>query len=436
MRILHNQSERGGVLVVTILVCALVGIMLVAYLAMVSGQHTFTQRSQVWNNCIPTSESGVEEALAHINHINTTSNFAINGWVLQSGAFRKQRTNQGAIATMAVDTNWPPNITVQGSLRTPVTAGYLTRTVRVKTKLNQRFPNGILSKGVVDMGGTARVDSFNSTNAAESTLGRYDPTKFTDRATVATVSGSLAGMNLGNASVFGAIGTGAGGTYTMGPNGNAGSTAYNDNPAYNGSVETGHYQNDINVYIPDVKLPIPFAPFPLPGAGRVPPVPAGTNYDHVVGDGDFRVFGNFTLGGPTKTMIVTGKARIHVTGTTTLSGTAFILIGNDASLELYAGGTANLAGGGVINSTGNAKNLAIFGLTPTCTSIDYSGGAGYTGTIQAPSADIKISGNADIVGAFVGKSFRIFGNPNIHYDEALKGNPREGRFLVTSWQEL
>ena len=64
MKLRKGKSTEGGVLVVTIVICALVGLMLSAYLSMVSSQHSFTQRSQVWNNVIPMCEAGIEEAMA------------------------------------------------------------------------------------------------------------------------------------------------------------------------------------------------------------------------------------------------------------------------------------------------------------------------------------------------------------------------------------
>src|SRR5262245_32475028 len=85
------HSSSGGVLVSTLIVCTLVGIMLVAYLALVSQQQIFTQRSQVWNHCIPMCEAGIEEAMAHLNHSGTSNDFAINGWKFENGAYRKER---------------------------------------------------------------------------------------------------------------------------------------------------------------------------------------------------------------------------------------------------------------------------------------------------------------------------------------------------------
>src|SRR5215207_1598147 len=136
MRFTNRYSTSGGVLVTTLIICALVGIMLTAYLSMVSNQHKLSQRSQVWNNCIPLCEAGVEEALAHLNHINTTSNFAINGWTSNSGSFYKTRALNGGMASMAISNDSPPTVTVVASLKSPLQSGSLARRIKVKTKLN------------------------------------------------------------------------------------------------------------------------------------------------------------------------------------------------------------------------------------------------------------------------------------------------------------
>ena len=155
-----GRRQSGSILVMTVIFCALVGIVLVAYLSMVRSQFRFTHRAQTWNSCVPLCEAGLEEAMAHVNHVNTTSNFAINGWVLSAGNFRKERTVSGGIVRMAISNDFPPSITVQGLLRAPVQTNHLTRTVRIRTKLNQKFPYALLAKGNVTCNSAgARVDS-------------------------------------------------------------------------------------------------------------------------------------------------------------------------------------------------------------------------------------------------------------------------------------
>src|SRR5437867_3176401 len=149
MKLRNRNLRNGGVLVAALIVCIVIGVMLVAYLSMVTYQHKFSQRSQVWNNSIAMCEIGVEEALAHLNHINTTSNFAVNGWVSNNFRFRKERTLNGGNMVMIISNDMPPTLMVTGILSSPVQSGSIVRKVRVKTRINLKFPNGILSKGVI-----------------------------------------------------------------------------------------------------------------------------------------------------------------------------------------------------------------------------------------------------------------------------------------------
>ncbi len=427
MKLQSPNRCQGGTLVITIVICGLVGLMLSAYLSMVSTQFSFTQRSQIWNNCIPLCEAGVEEALAHLNHHLTVSNFAINGWEEERGLYHKNRQFDQGECLMRIDGSYPPVITVVGRIPAPLGNGTISRTVRVRTRLNQRFPTAILARGNINMGGGARLDSFNSTNALESTNGRYDPAEATDHAVIATVSRTPGDLNLGNADVYGSVATGPGGTVSVGPNGNVGSKDYNDNPANNGTVEPNHYKDDANMQIPDGELPDPFGPTISPQPGTVDNV----SYTYVLGDADYHI--NAIDLRAKQNILVRGKARLYVMNTTSVSGQARIIIGPNGSLELYAGRAVDLAGGGVMNN-GYAKNFSIVGLN-TCTSVKYAGNSEFTGTIYAPHADVTMIGTSDVYGAFVGKTFMIGGTMDLHYDEALRDVPNRGRFLADSWEE-
>ena len=430
MKIRCQHCVHGTVLVVTVIVCGLVGVVLAAYLAMISSHNTFTHRSEVWNECIPLCEAGVEEAFAHLNYSGTTSNFAINGWTFASGAYLKNRTLNDGYCEMVISSDNPPVITVNGFLRTPLQSGHLTRSVRVQTKINQRFPNALLAKGAINLSGNvARVDSFNSTNALESTFGQYDPLKATDRASVATVSRDPGNLSIGNVDIYGRAGTGPGGNITIDANGNVGSALWNLDPLYDGQVQPGYYSDDVNIYIPDAVLPSDFASVFMPVSGTV----NGTNYDYVLGDGDYRI-SQINMSANQK-MIVTGKARLHVEGQTATSGQALILIANGGSIEWYAGDSVSLAGGGVVNGTGFAKNFSVIGLN-TCGSIYYAGNSAFIGTIYAPHALVTMTGTSDASAAVIADRINISGGMSFHYDESLKGDPRQGRFLAASWKEL
>ncbi|MCI0747743.1 MAG: hypothetical protein L0Y58_20240 [Verrucomicrobia subdivision 3 bacterium] len=431
MRIRRTVSNHGGVLVVTIIICALLGLMLAAYLSMISGQQTFTQRSQVWNNCIPICEAGVEEALAHLNHNLTTSNFAINGWVLSGGAYRKERTLGEASYVVSIDTNYPPAIRSTGRLQAPTQTNLISRTIQVQTKINQQFPNAILSKSKIICGGGGRIDSFNSTNLLESVNGQYSALLATDRAKVTTTSRTPGDISVGNVSIYGSVGTGPGGTVVLQPIGNVGSTIYNNNPAYNGTIEPGHIADDVNVYIPDGQLPVPFGPTWTPGAGNL----GATNYTYLLDrEGDYQI-NSISLGSGQK-MMITAKVRLYVVGTTSVGGgSGEVIIGNGGSVEWYAGGDVSLAGKGLINVPGLAKNFSLIGLN-SCHDVTYAGSSQFIGTVYAPAAKVTITGTADAFGALAGKEVDLNGTFSFHYDEALQGSPKRGRFLAASWQEL
>jgi hypothetical protein len=437
MKLQKRKSNEGGVLVVTIVICALVGLMLSAYLSMVASQHSFTQRSQVWNNTIPMCEAGIEEAMAHINHASTPSNnFGINGWIKDTatGHFKRERPLNGGVCQMDIDTGYPPIITVRGSLKEPIGNGNVTRVVKVRTKMNQRFPAAILAKGSVTLSGSGIIDSFNSTNTAESTGGLYDPAKATDRALVATTQRTTNCLTVGNMTVFGYAATGPGGTVRMQPSGNVGDRPYCNNAAYNGTIQPGHLFDDANYFIPTANLPSDFGAASFVNPAIVPPLPAigGTNYKYaILTDGDYQM-GSISVGIGEK-MLVAAKARLYVSGSTTIANSGYILLGPGASIEWYARGPVNIGGGGCINAGGEAINFSIVSLLNA--PVTYGGQASLIGTIYAPNSAVTLNGTTDCYGAITCNSFSLVGTMSIHFDEALKGNPKV-RFLASSWEEL
>ncbi len=420
------SRQQGSILVVLLILSALMGLMLAAYLNMVGSQNRFTQRSQVWNNVMPVCESGVEEALAHINYSGTTSDFAINGWVLSNTNYVKTRTSGDTKCEMKISTDVQPVITVKGSILAPVQTNYISRRVRVKTKLNYRFPQAVLAKGPVALGGNAVVDSFNSADALYSTLGQYDPLKAVDNATVATNSKQPGNVSVGNGVIHGRVATGPGGTVILNK-GTVGSSAWDANPANAGMIQPGYSTDDMNVYIPDAKLPVISGV--IPASGTV----GGINYTYVLGNGDYQLNSLSLAAG--QSVIITGNARLYVKGDTSITSDAFIEVAAGASVEYYSGGNINMAGKGMVNDPGQAINFSLYGL-PGCTSISYSGQAQFIGTVYAPEADIAMTGQADAIGAFVGNSVSMSGNMGLHYDESLRKNPNQPKYLVASWQEL
>ena len=138
-------------------------------------------------------------------------------------------------------------------------------------------------------------------------------------------------------------------------------------------------------------------------------------------------------------MLVTGNVTLWVTGDVNIGSGEFIEVAQGASLKLYVSGASAVIGGqGIINDTGYAKNFQYYGL-PTNTSIDYKGNSAFTGTINAPQADVKLGGGGttdyDFVGSVVANSVTLNGHFHIHYDEALQPAIPNG-YLVAAWNEV
>ncbi|HKQ38806.1 MAG TPA: hypothetical protein VJ063_12065 [Verrucomicrobiae bacterium] len=419
-----GSAQAGSILVMTIIFCALIGLILMAYLSMVKAQHKFTYRAQTWNNCIPLCEAGLEEAMAHINHINTTTNFAVNNWKLTGGYYRKERTLNDGTIKMVIDQGVPPVITVTGYLRAPIQSNQLIRAVRVKTRINYKFNYAMLGKGTIDISGGALIDSYNSTDPLKSTGGQYDITKRTADAIVATSSKALGSVKIGNLDVYGKIAVGPGGTVDK-VNGTVGDVTWVNNPANDGKIQPGHFTDDVNLYIPDVQMPSPFAGLPPVGG-----IVGGVTYNAILPAGDWMLP---SISGNDYKILVTGKARLYVAGGTTIGNNGALTIANGGSLEFFSNGNIDMKG--AVNNPGLPKNLSFLGM-PNCKMVGINAGAQFACSIYAPQADVSITGGGEGYGAVVANTFKLSGGMRWHYDQGLQGDPLEGRYVASSWQEL
>src|SRR5205085_6275797 len=84
------NANNGGVLLVTLLVCAILGILIGSYLSLIQNQYLSAARDQAWNTALVVAEAGVEEAMAHLNSGVTTNNLAVNSWMtVATGTYQK-----------------------------------------------------------------------------------------------------------------------------------------------------------------------------------------------------------------------------------------------------------------------------------------------------------------------------------------------------------
>ncbi|MDI6736729.1 MAG: hypothetical protein QME42_11170, partial [bacterium] len=120
---------------------------------------------------------------------------------------------------------------------------------------------------------------------------------------------------------------------------------------------------------------------------------------------------------------INGNLTLYA-GTYTCSGIR--LTGNkkltiNGDVRLYCTGNIQISGQGSINVLNNksATDFHIY-CTDAVTSVDVVGNGEFFGTIYAPGAEIKISGNGNVYGQLIGNKVKFNGNGAVIYDEQLK----------------
>jgi len=405
-------------------------IVLLSYLQLLEGRTITRARSLSWNSAIPVLEAGIEEAFTHLYRDPTA--LTSNGWTnSQSNGntiySRRRNFPDGSycLVTISNVSSVPfvsPVIYSQGFVPAPLAQGYISRMVQVTLTNPVTFPTAIACKNLIDLSGQSQVDSFDSSRTNYSTGGQYDPAKRKDNAPVVTNSKAKSAIDVGNGHIYGKTDTGPGGTVGYNGSGTVGDLTWS---ASHSGIETGYTNDDMNVSYPDNTAPSGYSSW-LPAA---PGLYKGALYAYALGSAGYKFGGNFSLKGD---MIVTGDASLYIGGDFTVSGS--ITIAPGATLKIYvAGGTTTISGGGIVNSTGTAASLSYYGL-PGNTTIGYSGGSDFIGTINAPEADFKLTGGSSVVGAVILNSYTSKSSKAaFHYDEALAG---VGPLKLVAYKEL
>jgi hypothetical protein len=452
-----------------------VGLMLAAYLKLVSVQNQLTARSQVWNRSVPVLEAGIEEAIAHLNKNGSPDaagtwnpQMTADGWTLDAdGGWHKQNVIDGDVYFVKI-APWPivtiptnfPSISSTGYVRqseafawnrsmgpfvadlldTLVRQGrYSSRVVQATTTNLPTFTRGLVTKHVIDLNGrNVMTDSYDSSIPAYNTNGRYDASKSRDHGDIGSNDTIINSVNVGNATIKGNVSTGPLGTVAIGSGGVVGDAAYVADSSNQGTIQTGHVRDDMNVEFPNVPMPTNSAswlPMPPPYPGGY--VVDGVSYKYLLTTGDYYVSptdGDIT----SKSYYIQGNVRIRVDSGINLTGTDVIQIGTNSTLKIFANcADVNVGGNGIINP-GLAQNFYLFG-TSVCKDITLGGNSQFTGVIYAPNADFNMNGSGsgvqDFAGAAMVNSAKFNGNYRFHFDEALPKFGLWHGFVLTSWNE-
>lgn len=433
-----RPQTRGNTLFATIVITAIIGLALAAYLTLTTNQNQLVIRSQVWNSAMPVAEAGLEEALTHC-YWNFPTNMVAESWYHYNGQYFKAnmvgdgglngpgrrwgQLRENGFFNVTITSNTPLSFTVTstGHFLMPGADGWVDRTVRVSATNMPVFVGPMVLRDKVDMNGNnVLTDSYDSTDDNKSTLGKYDPTKAGDNGDIACMSGMRNSFGVGNANIWGRVLTGPSGVVEVGPGGAVGSVAWQRGG--NSGIEPGWWQTDLNYSMPATTAP--FTSGLAPGSGTI-----GTNYyDNVLGSG------NYVLTKLQDNTIVTGNAVLYVTGDIKMATDEKLVIAPGASLKLYCGSSGAVFGY-IDNQNTNPNTFIYYGL-PVNKTIDLQGQDGLIGCFYAPEASLTLNGHSTLYGSIVASGAKLNGNAAIHYDESLrKVLPRRG-FIITAWNEL
>jgi hypothetical protein len=485
MRIRTNKTKnKGSVLLVTLCTAWVIGIALVSYLTLVANQNRTTYHSQSWAACIPVLEAGIEEALTQLNYNNGegVNNATAHGWTLANGLYSKSQAMplaDGSYFQVTINPNTAgtpatPIITAKGYVPAPGNTGtpmggetaygmilgtvsgqstpaMISRTVKVGTSLQTSGggKGGINTQGSIAISG-GLIDSFDSSDPQYSTNGLYTAAKRKDNGVALSNSTNSAAIAVGTGRIYGSVVTGPGpGTVTVGSSGAVGDIAWNASPLTGLSgtnrIQTtpvNHRTSDANVQFDAVTAPFLYGSQSYTQKNKLI---GSTTYSHVLDAAYSSKFNEPTItvsNGANPMLVTGGEVTLYVNGDFKQSGSGFVYIAPGASLRLYVNGVFSNSGGGVVNGSGLAKNLSVYGMSPTSVigksegKWPFSGGSSFIGTVYAPNNAFIFTGGQQAFGSFSGNSMSMSGGGTaVHYDESLGGgnNPQ---YIASSWNEL
>lgn len=401
----------------------------------------------VWNDVnqdgiYQTNEPGVSNVT--VNVLNCTNNAVVFTTTTASdGSFTVTDSQVPLNGDYAVAfTNLPAGYVFTQQIYPPPTNGAIVSTVNPLTGIapcfvfNQPTNNtlnnagivpatvlsnfclAVLAKQSITLSGNMLIDSFNSLDPNQSTIGLYDSSKRGDDGNIASIASGVSVItDTGNTSIYGHFFTGPSGAVTISGSASVGSIAWVESD--DRGIQPGWYSNYFVATIPDAKLPAIGFTALKQTSGTV----NGTNYNYVLTNGNYKA-ATLTLSGSAR-MCINGAVVLYLTNGLTVSGQAYIYLAPGANLTLYLGSSSTISGQGMVNGTSRAANCSLIGL-PACTSIQNSGNSEFIGTIYAPEASVSLTGGGsttdNFAGSVVANSVTISGAYRFHYDQALCNN--------------
>lgn len=454
------SSERGSLLIVAMLLCAIIGISLVSYINVGRSALKTSNRSLYNNAAMNLAENGLEEAMYSINKLvnDSTYSFTGDGWTAVGGndmkrkwtgtTFDQNATGEVRVYIYNYDGAAAPIIVARAlvNVRGDTNYGAVEKWVKVQLRKTSKFANGLVAKQTINFNGSPQIDSWNSdpdNNAATAPVVYSAATK-NDAGSVGSISVGVNSVLVDNADIWGYVGTGGaapsvGATGTIGPFGTA-----------TGTVVASHVSTDFSTSFDNVSAPSTYTYTSVGALSTNKTLPDDFPAATMQADGKYYIECT-SMGGSNKVFTIAAgkKVVLKVTGTTGYvvdikGGSGAININSGASLELYTAGDINIGGQGAMNggnstaTMGQPINFQIYGTkTSGVQDINLKGNGVFSGVLYAPFGSVDLDGSVQSFGSIVANDITLNGtSAQFHYDESLGNFGGANPFRVTRWDEL
>lgn len=433
------RSARGTVLVVALLLMAVIALGITSYLNLSLGSARLAKRGFSQTAAFNLAETGAEEAVWSFNRANGGADDAWSGWATAGNVARRTFSgfdlggNTAGSVKVYVDNFTPagnarPTIVALSTVQSPGDPP-VTKMLEVSLRRRSRFTAGLMARDSVTFAGMrASVDSWNSDpdhDPATEPVAYNEDTR-NDRGSVASLAVANTAVLVNQADIWGFVYTGGAAPQV----GTQGSITGRDTPD-GVQIDAARIATDFTATFPDVAAPEDGTVIATFGETlgtertatkwRCPSLSLN-------GRKTLTILGDVTL-------VVTAGPGSHAVDVT---GDASIVIPRGSSLTLYVGGDVLIAGKGLANDNIRPATFQLYGVNPgeSAQSIHIAGNGRLCAVAYAPDADIRINGNGDVMGAFVGRSITLTGNADFHYDESLENLDAGMPFGIARWREL
>lgn len=303
---------------------------------------------------------------------------------------------------------------------TPVPYPQITRRIEQISAPVTPFEAAIKCTGsFYGLGSAAQVDSYNSKNGPYRFVANSpaDPQYKDSRSGSVMIGTPVADVN---GRLYGNISTNGG---TIRPS-----------PYISGTVD-----NNVPFTCPPFKMPSDM-PAPQPSPTKVDGTSGPVSLTPpVAGTPTVPTFYLFSQLSGQLTVYPVGSAETYVAIRVTNDVLAKITVKSKVHLKVFFDGNMDVKGRDMDNESNLAANLQYYAISPanpaTTQFIHIAPPGNFAATFYAPSADVVLNGNPDLIGAVVCKTFYGNGNTSWHYDRSLDNEGDAVDYRIVSYVE-